>query len=188
MIVASGMSDDMNDIEFFESVFQEPFCSFLLANARASLKESTEFQRSNFHWDPAIRKSSAVVLVRDIEPVLSGLVLDNLSERGLIAHRDYHVMNYAWTRLSYIPWHNDGHTHDALTIYLNDVWELDWGGLLLYQNAKKQIIGYPPIFNCGFRNNSNVLHATTPVSLDAPEPRFTLQIFSTRRAGGNPDV
>jgi hypothetical protein len=152
-----------------------------LANARKSLSESSEFQRSNFHWEEGIRKSSAAVLVRDIEPVLSGLVLDKLLERGVIEHRGYHVMNYAWTRLSYIPWHDDGHVGDAVTIYLNDVWEPDWGGLFLYKNRADQIFGHAPSFNCGLRNKGTLPHATTPVSLDAPEPRFTLQLFSAKR-------
>jgi hypothetical protein len=171
----------MIGMEFFDNVFEEPVCRFLLANSRASLSGSSEFRRSNFHWQPELRQSSAVVLVRDIEPVLSGLLLDKLIERKIVEHREYRVMNFAWTRLSYIPWHDDYRVKDAVTIFLNDVWELDWGGLFLYQDEATQILGYPPTFNCGLRNQGNVLHATTPVSLEAPEPRFTLQLFSQRQ-------
>jgi hypothetical protein len=174
----------MTDIQFFDTVFDEQFCTYLLANARAWLKDGGEITRSNFHWDEAIRKGSAAVLVRDFGTVHSTLVLDKLIERGLIEHRDYNVMNYAWTRLSYIPWHDDNESPDALTIYLNDVWKLDWGGLFLYKDEAGEVRGYPPTFNCGLRNGDHVSHATTPVSLDAPEPRFTLQLF--RRGGARP--
>ncbi|HEX5238872.1 MAG TPA: 2OG-Fe(II) oxygenase [Sphingomicrobium sp.] len=168
----------MARIAFYEDVLDERLCTFLLNNARERLKEGTEFSRSNFHWKPAIRKSSAVVLVRDYEPHLAQLILANLAERKIVEHGDYHVMNYAWTQLSYIPWHDDDQRSEALTIYLNDRWEADWGGLFLYRDDERQIRGFAPKFNCGLRNDNNVLHATTPVTLDAPEPRFTLQLFS----------
>jgi len=99
----------------------------------------------------------------------------------MIGHRHYHVMNYVWTRLSYIPWHDDGQRPEAITLYLNDQWDLDWGGLILYRDRKQQIRAYPPTFNCGLKNSNSVIHSTTPVNLDAPEPRFTVQLFSKQR-------
>ena len=167
----------MADIEFFEDVFEKRFCTFLLANARDCLSGSSEFRRSNFHWSQHIRQSSAAVLVRDYDEVLSRLILDALLKSGIVEHDRYAVMSYAWTRLSYIPWHNDANHSEALTIYLNDVWEKDWGGLFLYEDEDGSIRGFAPAFNCGLKNRSNVLHATTPVTLDAPEPRFSIQIF-----------
>jgi hypothetical protein len=171
----------MKRIQFFEKVFDEEFCKFLLANARAQLEGGTEFGRSSYHWEPSVRKSSAVVLVRDYHPVLSKLILERMMDRGMIEHAEYEVMNFAWTRLSYLPWHNDRKKEEALTIYLNDKWELDWGGLFLYKDEEEQIRAYAPKFNCGLRNDNNILHATTLIGLDAPEPRFTLQIFSKPR-------
>jgi Rps23 Pro-64 3,4-dihydroxylase Tpa1-like proline 4-hydroxylase len=105
------------------------------------------------------------------------MILDALITAGIVEHDRYAVMNYAWTRLSYIPWHNDGHRSEALTIYLNDVWEKDWGGLFLYEDDEGSLRGFVPSFNCGLKNRSNVKHSTTPVTLDAPEPRFTVQLF-----------
>ena len=167
----------MTQIQFFEGIFEEKFCLFLLANARARLEDSTEFTRSNFHWTPTIRKSSAVVLVRNYDDVLSRLILDGLITAGIVDHSNYSVMNYAWTRFSYIPWHNDGSHSEAITIYLNEKWDADWGGLFLYKDEEDGIRGFAPSFNCGLKNLTNVLHCTTPVSLEAPEPRFTVQIF-----------
>ena len=169
----------MGKIQFFEEMFEPRLCTFLLDNARSSLAKTSEFTRSNFHWSEGIRKSSAAVLVRDMEAPLSSLVLEKLAERGIIKHQNYQVMNYAWTRLSYIPWHEDAHVQDAVTIYLNDKWDLDWGGLFLYQDGKGRILGYAPAFNCGLRNQANVAHSTTPVTLDAPEPRFLSSCFQS---------
>ena len=168
----------MADFQFIENIFEEPFCKFLLANARTSLEESTEFRRSNFHWAPEIRLSSAVVLVRDYDKVLKSLILDKLVESGVIQHTHYAVMNFAWSRLSYIPWHDDSKHEGAVTIFLNERWELDWGGLFLYRDDDGEIRAHAPRFNCGLRNGKHVPHATTLISLDAPEPRFTLQLFA----------
>lgn len=165
-------------IHFFDKAFDERFCGFLLNDARDQLEKGTGFTRSNYHWKDAIRLMSAVVLVRDYEPHLAQLILADLLKRKIVEHGDYHVMNYAWTRLSYIPWHDDNKRSEALTIYLNDRWELDWGGLFLYQDEQQQIRGFAPKFNCGLRNDNNVMHSTTPVALEAPEPRFTLQLFA----------
>lgn len=167
----------MTQIQFFENVFEERFCTFLLANARAQLGNGAEFKRSNFHWLPSIRKSSAVVLVRDYDDILSKHILDELIKKGVVENETYKVMNFAWTRLSYIPWHNDSNHTEAITIYLNDIWDLDWGGLFLYKDNNQNIRAFAPRFNCGLKNWNNILHATTPVSLDAPEPRFSIQIF-----------
>ena len=171
----------MRGIDFFENVFDERFCSFLLNDARGQLERGTGYNRSNFEWNPAIRKSSAVVMVRQYDEVNKAFILEQLTAKGLIGHRDYHVMSFAWTRLSYIPWHNDSKKEQALTIYLNDRWDADWGGLFLYRDEKDEIRGFAPRFSCGLRNASHVEHATTPVTLDAPEPRYTVQLFSEPR-------
>ena len=169
----------MSDIEMLENVFDAPLCGFLLANARRALAEGHEFTRSNLQWADEIRQSSALVMVRDYDRILSDLIIDQLLATGTIGHRDYHVMNYAWTRLSFIPWHNDGQRPEAITIYLNDVWDVDWGGLFLFRNAQDEVRSVTPRFNCGVKNQGHVLHSTTPVSIDAPEPRLTIQLFAT---------
>lgn len=174
----------MDGINFFENALDERFCSFLLNDARGQLAKGTGYNRSNFQWKPAVRNSSGVVMVREYDEVNKSFIIDQLTKRGVIAHPDYHVMSFAWTRLSYIPWDNDARKEQALTIYLNDRWEPDWGGLFLYRDDENQIRGFAPRFNCGLRNSSHVEHATTPVTLDAPEPRFTLQLFSEPKDRG----
>ena len=111
---------------------------------------------------------------------LRSLILQQLIDRAVITHRNYSVMNYAWTQLSYIPWHSDDHREQAITVYLNHPWDMNWGGLFLYRTPDRQIRGYAPRFNCGVRNSDKLEHSTTPVMFDAPEPRFTIQLFATK--------
>src|SRR5205807_392777 len=94
--------------------------------------------------------------------------------------KNYHVMNYVWTRLSYIPWHNDGARGTAITIYLNEYWDPDWGGIYLFHTEREptNIKGYLPKFNTAVKNNNTVSHSTTMISMDAQIPRVTIQLFT----------
>lgn len=173
----------MTDIKFFEQVFEPDLCHFFLNNARQCLASSDCFRRSNSHWDPDLVLSSEPVLVRDYETDLAQIILEELNKGGLIDHDDYSVMNYAWGRLSFIPWHRDPQSETAVTIYLNEIWDADWGGLFLYKpQGGEEIRGFAPRFNCAIRNNQNLDHATSLIAVDAKEPRFTIQLFSRRKA------
>ena len=125
----------MADIEVFENVFEPKYCSFLLEDARNALSKGTEFSRSSNHWGPEVVRSSQPVLIRNFETLPAEFVLAMLRDRGVVDHFEYTVMNFAWCRLSYIPWHNDHHRKSAITIYLNETWDRDWGGLFLYQRV-----------------------------------------------------
>jgi Rps23 Pro-64 3,4-dihydroxylase Tpa1-like proline 4-hydroxylase len=164
-------------VEFFEDVFDSPFCTFLLKDAEAKLALGNEFARSNYQWSSNIVKASQPVLIRDYDPALSAIILGQLTRRGVIDTDDFQVRNYAWSRLSYIPWHNDGMHQVAITVFLNDVWERDWGGIFLYLDDRSGIRGYAPKFNTCLKNRGHILHSTTMITPDAAAPRLTLQIF-----------
>jgi Rps23 Pro-64 3,4-dihydroxylase Tpa1-like proline 4-hydroxylase len=168
----------MEGITIYETAFDEKFCQFLYKNAVAEIRRGDSFRRSNFHWKEGMVRSSQAVFVRDYDETLSTLILDGLRERGIVESNNYDVMNYAWTRLSYIPWHNDGHRQSAVTTYLNETWEKDWGGLFLYRHeSSDDIRGYAPRFNTAIKNSANVEHATTMITPDAPDLRMTVQLF-----------
>ena len=144
-----------------------------------ALTKGTQFSRSNFHWSPGIVAASQPVLVRDYPDRLADMIRKKLIQRGIIDTMECSVMNYAWTRLSYIPWHNDEHRKDAVTVFPNREWDRNMGGLFLYETEPDGTIqAMVPRFNCALRNSGHILHATTPVYLEAPEPRFTIQLFS----------
>jgi Rps23 Pro-64 3,4-dihydroxylase Tpa1-like proline 4-hydroxylase len=110
---------------------------------------------------------------------MSELILQKLLDNGVINDKTYIVMNYVWTKLSYIPWHNDTTYTSAITIYLNEYWDPDWGGIFLYhtETEQKNIKGYIPKFNTAIKNSRKVYHSTTIISMDAETPRVTVQLF-----------
>jgi len=161
------------------NVLPESLCNELYEDTLKALKEPKDQWCSNFMWTQDIVRASHPVLVRTYPENITRLVLNNLVDKGILKHTNYHVMNYAWTKLSYIPWHNDSVYSDAMTIYLNPVWDKDWGGYFMYrENSSNEIRGYIPQFNTAVQNNKKMAHSTTPVSLDAEAVRATVQIFS----------
>jgi Rps23 Pro-64 3,4-dihydroxylase Tpa1-like proline 4-hydroxylase len=125
-------------------------------------------------------KASSPVLVRPYNDLLKNSILNQLLKNNVIKHTDYSVMNFVWTKLSYIPWHDDPAASSAITVYLNEKWHRDWGGIYLFsENEGEQIRGYIPKFNSAVKSESRVMHATTIISSDAETPRITVQLFSS---------
>lgn len=96
---------------------------------------------------------------------------------------DYKVHNdtifiYLWTNMSRIEWHNDSKTRSsrcgAVTVYLNQRWDLEWGGDFLYKDEDNEVHRISPSFNKGVFI-TDLEHRTTPVI--GKKIRKTLQIW-----------
>jgi Rps23 Pro-64 3,4-dihydroxylase Tpa1-like proline 4-hydroxylase len=87
------------------------------------------------------------------------------------------IMLYFWPPGSYIPWHDDGHMNAGFTLYLNEFWDKDWGGLFLYEyGPENNIIGVTPNENMAILQEGGVQHAITTINKGA-NIRITLQAF-----------
>jgi hypothetical protein len=87
------------------------------------------------------------------------------------------VLVYLWDRLSAISWHNDGNHKVAGTIYLNKEWHINHGGVLVWGDQSEILSAYVPKYNTMSLNENHTYHMITPVGLDIPELRTTIQIF-----------
>lgn len=80
-------------------------------------------------------------------------------------------------RYSFIPWHDDGVHKLAVTVYLNEVWDLDWAGCLLYkEQSSGEIKAIYPEFNKAVLIDTPVRHTTVMPNIQAPL-RTSLQLF-----------
>jgi hypothetical protein len=85
-------------------------------------------------------------------------------------------------KLSYIPWHRDNHVTAALTIYLNKIWDPNWGGYFLYK-LNDEIRGIKPEFNLAILQEggmNGIPHCVTTTNIDA-DLRISLQLFLTKK-------
>ena len=130
----------MSSVSFFENVFPEDFCKFLLRDSLENLRSGREMWRSNLTWDPAVVRASSPILLRTYNDLLKNSILKQLLDSKVIQHKEYLVLNYACTKLSYIPWHSDKLYDNAVTVYLNETWDRDWGGIYLFRDEETATI------------------------------------------------
>ena len=142
-----------------------------------------EFEKSNFKdnlvWEDDVKHFSHPVKISEInDSDIIKLISDTLKNIN-IAPLNKNVIKgclfYKWEPGCYIPWHQDSNHSAGLTIYLNDDWSYENGGLFLYEenNDIKTII---PQKNKAVLQVGGVPHSTTIVSKYS-KPRKTIQIF-----------
>lgn len=169
----------MVGLDFYEDVLTDGFCKFLLKDSLANLSTGDAFFESNLYWPPRLVRSSEPILFRPYNEAMNGLILEQLINKKVIEHKNYKIRNFVWRKLSYLPWHDDQGYNSAVTIYLNDDWNIDWGGIFLYKEKGSPFVqGYVPKFNTAVKNDSGIWHAVTHISADAEFPRVTIQLFS----------
>jgi len=119
---------------------------------------------------------------------ISTLMPDNLKTKVLDEIKDNLppfdktiVQFYIWQPMSGIALHNDLFHNFGATIYLNEHWYINGGGIFLYQTKEQENTGMMnaivPQKNTMVLNDSGEYHMVTPVSYDVPEFRFTIQIW-----------
>jgi Rps23 Pro-64 3,4-dihydroxylase Tpa1-like proline 4-hydroxylase len=134
---------------------------------------------SNLSWDEDVRKTSAQVsclsLLNNQELTyyfkkIYTEIFPDLKNKTLVT-----LSIYFWHKFSFIPFHKDSNSFLSSTIYLNNFWEKDFGGLFLYEE-EDEIKTILPKYNRCIINNNKISHATSMTTLDAPH-RKTIQIF-----------
>lgn len=85
------------------------------------------------------------------------------------------ILFHFWQPESFITWHDDYSHAGAATVYLNEQWDINNGGLFLYDEGNG-IRGEVPKFNkCVFQKDSTP-HCTTATHWKSPV-RKSLQVF-----------
>jgi hypothetical protein len=82
---------------------------------------------------------------------------------------------YLYPPGGYIGWHDDAGYTFASIIFLNPVWNLDWGGVFLYEDLEGLgLRGEIPTFNKCLVNAGGVPHGVSRLSPDAPWRRVII--------------
>lgn len=84
---------------------------------------------------------------------------------------------HIWQRGSGIRWHEDGNgSRIGATVYLNQEWNSNWGGLFLYEKNGHQS-WYNPTYNNCVWFESPMWHSVSLLGSDIPYPRLSVQLF-----------
>jgi len=129
--------------------------------------------RTNYGaWNDSIVQYSNPVFIYDIPEEYT----TNLRKYPELSDMSAFML-YFWTNGSYIPWHNDEHAETTGTIYLNDVWERNWGGYLCWEADDEDLLasgdGYLiPTYNT-MALQKHDWHCTTPVT----KPLYQIEAY-----------
>lgn len=166
----------MSNITFYKDFLNPDLIKEIKEHVKNN-KSEKKWQNSLF-WPEFIRNKSTIVSVLSLDDnkklygSLKTIYNKIIPEtKKLIMEVNY----YIWPPLSYIPFHDDSHKIIASTIYLNEKWGINWGGLFLYY-VDQEIKTFFPTYNTCIINNNNLLHGTSLSTMDA-DNRETIQIF-----------
>jgi hypothetical protein len=135
--------------------------------------------RSNFScWPKELLRNSGVVLVYDFPKEMSDKIFECVKLFAPeLGNFDFnHAMYQRWMPGSYISWHSDFSWKIAVTIYLNETWDKNWGGYFAYETGN-EIKCVKPEFNTASKIFLPMEHTVFSVTPDAP-PRNAIQIFA----------
>jgi len=86
------------------------------------------------------------------------------------------IQYYVWKQNSGIALHNDDHRTYGATIYLNNNWDINSGGIFLWKEGDN-LKGICPEYNTMILNDERESHLVTTVSPLVTEFRYTIQIW-----------
>ena len=91
---------------------------------------------------------------------------------------EYMIQYFVWQNYSGIAFHADGNYRSGATIYLNEDWDKNLGGLFVWQEEGNEIMkAIAPKKNMMVLNNKREFHSVTPISPLCKEFRCTIQIW-----------
>jgi 3'-phosphoadenosine 5'-phosphosulfate sulfotransferase (PAPS reductase)/FAD synthetase len=143
-----------------------------------------EFTPSNAFWSKDLTENiPGVVSVSHVSDNINVVLLDIINEsikHHIPPSKDIGCMHYFWHPLSGINMHTDEGYHFGATIYLNDEWDIHYGGLLLeVAKPNKDITVHLPEYNKCVINIETQWHMVTPTAFHAPI-RHTIQIWGIK--------
>lgn len=127
-------------------------------------------------WDNSIIKDSARVDIFHLsETPFKPQIIESYKNFISNTYSECFINFYKWLPGSYIPFHSDGAYGISSTIYLNEHWDKNYGGLFLYEKSN-EIKVFTPKYNWAVISDNQLPHSTSIISPKAPI-RETLQIF-----------
>ena len=141
------------------------------------LKQQSGWGMSTVTWDSGLTQdiSPGICSFAWPSPELRQQVIDSIRPHIPVCENIV-IKHYLWHPLSGIGMHTDWAYKFGATLYLNPVWDIRWGGLLVVRE-ERGYSAFPPVFNSLAINTTKQDHMVTTVSPLAPYPRHTLQIW-----------
>lgn len=143
---------------------------------------------SAFDWEKNIQHNITGSCFRcEISDTTSDIIMEQISKYVPKKFDDLNFQFVVWQSHSGLSMHNDAVYYFAATIYLNEFWHPNWGGLFLWNSSDQKNEDYDdqwkvivPQYRSLIINESNKDHLVTHLSPTTPKLRYTIQIFSVK--------
>jgi hypothetical protein len=180
-------------MNIFKNAIDEQFSRYCLDYIK-KIENCPVWTSSTLHWPEGIKNGITGSCVTTIaEDDLKNEVLTRISKYLPENANGITVMLCIWQQYSGLSTHTDSGYNFASTIYLNDSWNIDWGGIFLYYDKDvdwNSFCTYESIMKdsenwkviipeCGTMvlNTDEKMHLVTPMSPLSPNFRYTIQIW-----------
>jgi Rps23 Pro-64 3,4-dihydroxylase Tpa1-like proline 4-hydroxylase len=134
---------------------------------------------TNAIWEPYLQQNSAltfVVPVPELDESLQ-LLFGEIDPKFKDVKIDTQFC--VWGKGTTIPFHHDNHVAFAATIYLNEEWRIEDGGLFIWKTYDKdQLRVVSPEYNLCVINDIHEAHHVSVINYGAEQLRLTLQIWA----------
>lgn len=141
-----------------------------------SKENESKWSINKHFWEDGIQnKSLGVVSIFRIDGHLREMIEKVLSKFLKPGETFQFIQYYEWNQMSQINWHSDSGKKAAITVYLNEEWDPNWGGFFCWQETSGNAHLIVPKFNTAVIARDNPPHHVSLISPYAPI-RKTLQI------------
>jgi hypothetical protein len=138
--------------------------------------------RENTMWNKELTEGSAAITMASLEQFEENLREEVSLFVPEVKEMDLCIpfpMFYSMPIHSQIGWHED-YSPINVSIYLNESWDKNWGGLFIYMEDKN-LKGYVPEFNTAVVAKGQIPHHVSMITSAAPVKRCSLQLFFADR-------
>lgn len=167
-------------IQKFDNFFDEDLFEEIISFIKTIMNSKQSKLTTNRFWQEGLIAHSSPILRYQFDN--NDVNLFNKIKEVVLKKTEYSISDvvvHIFPKLAYIPWHDDSHCKAALTIYLNEDWKENWGGIFLYKKDN-EIKGIIPQKNLGIVLEAGAEHCVTTTNINA-EDRISLQFFLTKK-------
>jgi len=142
---------------------------------------SFKWSSSEIQWNPGLRIGVVgSCLIQETTQELRDLIIPEI--KPLVPECNDIAINYhLWQRGSGISGHTDKDYEWGATLYLNEEWHYNYGGLFCWQPKDEETMrAITPLKNTLVLNDDQEVHFVTTISPECPQYRVTLQIWGKK--------
>jgi hypothetical protein len=156
-----------------------------------STKTNDVWASNQVKWVDSLKvATSGTILSRVVPEEFKTKIYKNLYDNRILDYIPYSssALFYIGFPNSCVNWHADYPDYDAMSIYLNQRWDSNWGGWFAWTEKHNFQEGdvspqdgnfIVPCYNMSIRSTEMEWHCTTPISPYA-EQRLSIQLFFSK--------